>query len=445
MNDENTIVPFERPASYWVSRARKCRGRTRLSDAAPLLRQAYRQSGSDDVALELAGAYCAMECYSAARRVLAQVLTQNPRCAEAYYILGVTALAQRDEGLAEDALATSLTVGGDSGFADDAQDLLNNYDWHDAPSFLRGARGETLYLQALDALRDGDVNAAALKLRKAVSRSPHPQACALLGEICLKTGKLNEACTYLLRAARIQQDNVPCALLLCEALCALDQKQTACVLLSAVSGSCETHAQMALLSEACCEAGHPEIAKDRLEKALKLAPQSNDLMLILAAVRRFEGDMEGAQRLLHTILTRDPEDCDAVSALKLLKVRPIPFERPRMDDGLSALCARPAYLGDAALKRLIHGLTISTDGALSYSSIVKLVTHAWSRMNKLQRKTCDTSRLNLWPRAFYLYLMEKAGETPDEEPPLYKGVRYRRQVQRMLKYLKKNEAWSEIK
>lgn len=442
--ERNKVVPFERPAAYWVSRARKCRGRTRLSDAAPLLRQAYRQSGSDDVALELAAAYCAMECYSAARRVLTEVLSRSPNCAEAYYVLGVTALAQQDERLAEDALATSLTVGGDSSFADDAQDMLNNYPWHDEHVWPRGSRGETLYFQALDALAAGDADGAVCNLQKALKRSPAPRSAALLGELCLKSGKYNQACALLLYAARMDGSNIPCALLLCQTLCEMAQMEAAKLLLKSLSGNCVTHAQLALFAQVCCRAGCAELAVKRLEEALKAAPQSNDLLLILAAVRRATGDMEGARRLLHTILSRDAEDADAAAALKLIKARPIPFERARGEDILQNLCARKPISGDAALRRLVHGMTISLDGALSYQAVKKLVSHAWEHMNETQKKRCDTSRLNLWPRAFYRYLLETAGEK-SPPPALYEGHKYERQVRRMARFIKNNEAWSEIK
>ena len=444
MNDEHKVVPFERPAAYWVSKARKCRGRTRLTDAAPLLRQAYRQSGEDDVALELVGTYCAMECYSAAHRVLAQVLEKNPNCAEAYYLLGVSALSQRQEALAEDALATSLIIGRDSAFADDAQDLLSTYAWHDEPHPPRSARAETLYAQALQYLNAGNVEAAAKRLDKSLRRGFTPRASALLGEIFLRAGGYAPASALLMHALMADRMNIPYAMLLGEAFSGMKMPDMAEKVLAAAAPMCQTHAELAQLAQTCAQIGCPEIASAQLEEALKLAPQSNDLLFILAALRSATGDMAGAKSLLHTILMRDPEDVDAISALQMIKFRPVPFVRARVDNELAALCARKPVQGDAALKRLLHGLTISMNGDLSYATIEALVGYAWQRMNPIQKKQCDTDRQNLWPRAFYQYLCEKAG-LKKRRPALYKGKRYARRVRRMLRFIKSKEAWSEIK
>ncbi len=444
MSDEHKVVPFERPAAYWVSKARKCRGRTRLTDAAPLLRQAYRQSGEDDVAMELVGTYCAMECHSAAHRVIAQVLEKNPRCAEAYYMLGLSALSQQQEALAEDALATALMLGRDSAFADDAQDILSSYAWHDEPHPPRGARAETLYAQALRYLNAGNTEKAAEYLRKSLCRGFTPRASALLGEIFLRVRGYAAASALLLRALAADRMNIPYALLLSEAFFGMNMQEMAQKVLSSAAPLCQTHKELALLAEVCVRLGRPQIASERLEQALRTAPQSNDLLFILAALRSATGDFMGAKSLLHTILMRDPEDADAISALKMIKFRPVPFNRIGLEEELAALCARKPVRGDAALKRLLHGLTISLNGDLSYATIETLVGYAWRRMNPIQKMHCDMSRQHLWPRAFYQYLCEKAG-LKRRRPALYRGKGYGRRVRRMLRFIKSKEAWSEIR
>ena len=69
MPERDNIIPFERPAGYWVRRARRLQDRDRLPEASAMLREAYRQSKDEKIALELAETNCGMGSYAAARRI----------------------------------------------------------------------------------------------------------------------------------------------------------------------------------------------------------------------------------------------------------------------------------------------------------------------------------------------------------------------------------------
>ena len=447
MNElNNNVVPFERPASYWVSRARKCRGRSRLPDAAKMLRQAYLSEQDDGVAVELAAAYIAMGCLSAAERVLYTVLKRSPNCAAAYYHIAMCAFLRHDERLAEDALCKCLHADAFSPYADDAQDMLNNYDWHDEPVRPRSARALAMYDQALDALEEGDTPLATERLSKSLSHTGTPKAFALLGELCLTAGRPKEAFAYISAALKGDMSNVTTALLWCRAVYeATAEKQVVRLMLKALQGSLDTYAQWALYARECCATKNAPMAARALEDAVRGAPQSTELMYILAAVMRASGDTERAKKLLDTILTIDPEDYDARVALKRMPYFSFPFERQRpYDADIAALCAREEITGDARFKRLVHGLTISLGGALSYGAVRKMAACAWARMNEKQRKLCDRSRDDLWPRAFNRYLRKVAG-LGDARAPLYREKRGARRVRRMELFIRAKQTWGDVR
>ena len=444
-NNDN-IVPFSRAPAYWVRRARKHQNGDRLQEASVLLRKAYRQTGDEKIALELAGLYCQMGSYSAARRLSEELLSRDASCAGAYYILGVASLAFDDERLADDALATCMIRDRDGLYAEKAQDLLSDYVWRQDPVFPRSARAEVLHLQALDSLWDGDWKKAERLLLRAVRQGKRPQADTLLGENYLRQGRVREALPLLQRAARKLPGRPTQRLLLAQALCAAGARGLAEAWLMKTLPLCESIPELVLAAESCLYAGLKGPFLRRLREVSHEMPLSNDLLYLKAAVYADTFDFERAVRLMMLILKRDPDDPDAADALRTLGLSPVPLDRRQVSPFVYSLCARPPIRGDAALKRLAHGLTISLGGAMSWPSVLKWTESGWARLNPTQKKYLDRDSFFTWQQAFYLWLREKSGDRYlSRVSPLFKGHTRARRVRRMLRFLRSQENWRRIK
>ena len=446
MPEKDNIVPFERPAGYWVRRARRLQDRDRLPEATAMLREAYRQSRDGKIALELAEANCGMGSYAAARRIAEDLLERDPDCAGAYYIIGLVSLAYDDEHLADDALATCMSRDRSGEYADKAQNLLNDYLWRIDPVFPRSARAEALHAQALDALWDGRNERAEKLLVRAVRQGKRPQAETVLGEMYLRRGQIRDALKLFQRAQKKLPGRPTQRLLLAQALCAGGWTALAGEWLKKTVPLCQSVPELALAAESCLYAGRKDLIIRRIREVQKELPLSNDLEYLLAAVCADTWDFDRAVRHLMIILNRDPDDRDALAALRVIGLGPVPLDRPSVASFVYDLCARPPVRGDAALKRLAHGLTISLGGALGWKTVWKMTESAWERLNPLQRSICDRDRDCCWQNAFYLWLRDRsgAGWLP-KKPALYRKSRQKKRVRRLLRYIKKQENWRRIK
>ncbi|MBQ8082083.1 MAG: hypothetical protein IJ240_09345 [Clostridia bacterium] len=445
MTERSNIVPFERSAAFWMSRARRARHNRRPAEALPMLREAYRQTGSDEVALEMAENYCDMGCWSAARRIAEDILLRRPELAGAYYVLGVASLALSDERLADDALATCLSKGGDSPYADDAQRLLSEFPWAEEKRVPRGARAEALRLQAQDAILDGDLPKARALLTRACRTGKSPAADAIYGEMLLRSGDDEGARRLLTRALRRGTQSPAGLLLLAEAWASIartdpqrkqEAEKRALRALRAGLNACETPPELALAAEACVYAGRRNLILRRLLAELRAHPRSNDLKYILACVYANTGDYLPAGRYLISVLDQDPDDRDARAALCLVGLGLIPFDRQPAGRAAAQACARPPVTGDAAFKRLAHGLTISLGGVLTYREVCDRVLPVWQRMNGRQRRHCDRARDWLWPNAIYTCLTMEQEYAPFE-PALYPVRGRAKQLSRMIRWILK--------
>ena len=446
MPERDNIIPFERPAGYWVRRARRLQDRDRLPEASAMLREAYRQSKDEKIALELAETNCGMGSYAAARRIAEDLLSRDPNCAGAYYIIGLVSLAYDDERLADDALATCLNKDRSGVYAEKAQALLNDYIWRIDPVFPRAARAEVLHAQALDALWDGKRERAEQLLTRAVRQGKRPQAETMLGEMYLRRGQVKEALRLFQKAERKLPGRPTQRLLLAQALCAGGRPGLAAEWLKKTLPMCESIPELALAAESCLYAGRKDLILRRIREVQKELPLSNDLEYLLAAVCADTWDFDRAVRHLMIILNRDPEDGDALAALRVIGLGPVPLDRPPVASFVYDLCARPPVKGDAALKRLAHGLTISLSGALGWRTVWKMTENAWSHLSPLQRSVCDRDRDCCWQNAFYLWLRERSGvRWLPQKAALYRKSRQVRRVRRMKRYIEKQENWRRIK
>ena len=386
----NNLVPFSRTPDYWMTRAGKRKNNAERSTAGFLYRQAFEQSHKTDIALNMAENYYQMGCFSASRRIAAEVLQNNPDDAQAFYWLGLTALEAKDEELAEQALALALKKGWDLPLADAVQDLLTDYPWTEPPTFRRSQRAWSLYERALSCFHVGDYVHAEAFLRKSVRRGICPEAHALLGEMLFCRAKYAESLPYLRHALTFMPDksSLWCLLAQCAYALGLNEESEKAF---AKALSLTNNAQEWGFAAATGVFLHdPDRVRAALKQARRNAPESNDLLYVSAALEANSGHLTEAVRYLNAILNRDPDDRDTKAALCLIGYGALPYCRFIDDSELvDTICSEPPLTGDRALVRLIHGLTISLGGAVAYREVSDLVSLLWGRMNPLQRSLCD--------------------------------------------------------
>ena len=83
--------------TYWLGRARRTTGPKRLAEKTLFYRKALETLPSEITRLELAETYYRMQCYDAADALILDVLDKDPSAGQAWYLLGLTALARGDE------------------------------------------------------------------------------------------------------------------------------------------------------------------------------------------------------------------------------------------------------------------------------------------------------------------------------------------------------------
>ncbi len=431
----SNLVPFDRSPDYWMMRAGKRKNDAQNSLAGFLYRQAFEQTKQSAIALRMAENYYQMGCYSAARRIAVELLQHDSSNAQAYYWLGMSALRTKDEELGEQALALALKKGRALPLADDIQDLLSDYPWTEPSTYRRSQRAWSHYQRALEELRGGDLLKVEMRLRLALRRGICPEAEALLGELLFYRKQYRQALKYLRRAAARITGQPSVWILQAQSCAAIGLHEQAASAFSKALSLTRTSREWGIAAAAASFMNCTDTVRKALKTALRNAPESNDLLYVLAATEANSGRVQEAVRCFNVILDRDPDDRDARLALCILGLGPVPFCRVTNDDALvDELCAEPPLRGDPALLRLIRGLTISMGGAASYQEVSGLAECLWQYLSPLQKRLCD--RQSLWPNAFYLTLCRHFGinDLP-EQAALWPFRRYKRRVQRMYRYL----------
>ena len=399
------IVPFSREPDYWLMRAGKRKNNAEHVRAGLLYRQAFGQSGSPEIALRIAENYVQMGCYAAARRTALSVIRDHPSSAPAYYWLGVTALAERNEELAEQLLYQALKKGRRMPLADTVQDLLNDYAWDEPLEYARSQRARCLYQRALQQLQKNDLKAAESTLRKALRRGLCPEADALLGELLLYQKRFPESQFYLRRSLKYLPDQPAIWLVYARCSDLLGQSLEASRAFTKALSLIQTPNEWGMAAAAGLMIRCPDRVREAMQEALRREPDSNDLRYVLGALEANTGHMEAAIRLFNQILYVDPDDRDAKAALCILGFGPVPFQRIPDDAQLLRMLAEPpAPATDAALQRLAHGVTVSLGGAVSYKNVRYLTRMIWGHMSPLQRRLCDCQPF--WPNAVYQTILQ---------------------------------------
>ena len=431
----DNLVPFERTPEYWIKRAKKRKNNSEHSLAGFLYRQAFEQSRQSDIAMQMAENYFQMGCYSAVRRIALDQLQITSRDPQALFWLGMTALEQKDEDLGERALSLALKSGPDLPIADHIQDLLSDYAWTEPKTFRRSERAWCLYQRALDKLYSGNLDATENLLRRAITRGICPEAEALLGELLLNRKEYSESVSHIKAALEHIEDNSSIWLLLAQGCYAENRPDEANDAFFKALSLTTTAWEWSIAAAAAFFINCADVVRDAVKTALKNAPESNDLLYVLAAIEANSGHVTEAIRCLNILLNRDPDDRDAKMALCVLGFGPVPFCRIPDDTMIvNQIITEAPLTGDRALIRLIHGLTISLGGAASYHDVSVLTSILWNHMNPLQRFLCD--RRSDWPNAFYNTLCRcfRIEDLP-ETAALWPNRHHRRRIQRMSRYL----------
>lgn len=408
MNEgRRVVVPFERPAAYWATRARRHDTPARRPDAARLMRKALEKSGDPRIALELSRMYADMECHTAAERCLAAAAARGGLTGDICFGIGCCALNRGEESLAEEALEQSLRLSPGGIHGEQAQDLLETYPWQNDDLPPRGARGETLLQHAQRALTAGDMGKARALAKKAWQKSHSPRIALLLGALLSP----NRAVIFLSWACRKMNTQQQPYLMLALACFYAGQNEKAYESLMMAYLMCGPYHQAEKFCAAAWEMGLPDLALSLVEMRLAAAPASVDYLRLKYLSLKKMGQDEKAARALSALLELDPDDGMG------LWYRRHPHDtgyQPGKAMLLHALgnqiFALPPRLKKGPLNRLLHLMAVMLEGQVEQKVIYRLLPPVWKRLPPAEKRACDEERHPHYPLSFWLYLLLRTGQ-----------------------------------
>ena len=405
--NRRTVVPFERSAAYWATRARRHYRPERLPDAARLMRKALEKSGNAGLALELAQIYAGMGCYTAAERCLVRAAARGGLTGGVCFALAQCALNRGREELAEDALEASLRLDPAGLWADRAQELLETYPWPQGEYLPRGARSETLCRLARQRLAEGRQKEAFSLARRAWEKKRSYETAMLMGAL-LPPGP---AIPYFSFAARRRRGRMQPWLLLSRA-CYLEKRgREAHESLARARRLCDTISQAEAFCQAAWEQREWVQALALIQSRLRRLPASVDWLRLKYVTLKRAGNEEGANRALETLLEADPDDAAG------LWYRRHPGEKKLYSGGLTLLdaleCqieALPRRLTPGPLNRLLHLMVMVLMEDVEPEVIYRLLPPLWRRLPPLEKRLCDEQWRGHYPLAFALHLLLATGQ-----------------------------------
>ena len=402
-----TVVPFERPAAYWATRARRHYTPAKLPDAARLLRKALEKSGDPAMALELAQIYASMECHTAAERYLVQAVARGGLTADACFAIGCCALNRGEEALAERALEACLRLDPNGSYAEQAQGLLETHAWYQDEVLPLGARGEALYLRARRALSAGDTQHARELALQAWEKSRSCQTAMLVGGLSAP----REAIPFLRYAVHHLPGEQRPRLLLAQACFMAGCREEARRHLLLARMFCSTIAQAEAFCAVAWETDQAELALAFVMERLESAPASVDyLRLKYLSLKRLK-DEEGAQRALQTLLDIDPDDDAGLWYRRHPQEVRFYAGRLALLTALSAqVCALPPRLKPGPLNRLLHCMVIMLADYMDAPVIYRFLPPLWRRLSPLEKRACGIPSSSHYTASIALYLLLCAGK-----------------------------------
>jgi len=389
MTGRRVVVPFERPAAYWLFRARRHDTPEKKPAAAKMLRKALETTGDPVTARELTRVYLDMGCFTAAERCLARAVTRDGLTGEQCFLIGCCALNRGETALAEDALDLCQRLDPDGDCADQAQDLLEGMPY-DREETARGhARSEMMVFFARDALARGDEKAARAWAEKAWKRGRSAQTALLMG--ALRGGK--EGLPYFRFAAKHMPGALQPRLLLMLSSREAGQKKLFLQAMKEARGVCRSISDCEQFCAAAWEAGAAGEALQMVTQRLEEMPASVDFLRLKYLCLKRLKDESGARRTLETLLDIDPDDAAG------LWYRRHPEEK-RLYEGRKVLLAVlgaymravPPRLRYGRLNRLLHWLTMALRDEVDVDTVYRLAAPLWKHMPEREKQRSEESR-----------------------------------------------------
>ena len=429
-----TVVPFERPAAYWATRARQHYARrgqspARMPDAARLMRKALEKSGDPAMALELARIYMGMGCFTAAERYLIRASARGGLTGGVCFSIGCCALNRGDEDLADDALEMSLRLDPDGPDAESAQELLEMRTYFPPQAAPRSARGQTLCRFSRRAFAAGN-QAEALRLAKrAWEKAPLPQTALWLGTLL----PLSEALPYFAFAARHMPGEQEPRLLLALSCHQVGFQADARRHLLLAKAMCRGVSQAEAYCAAAWEMDQPEAALALAAESLEKYPASVDYLRLKYLSLRRMGEEAQARRALETLLEIDPDDAAGLWYRRHPEdIRPYGGRRVLLSALGHQVRTVPRRLAEGPLNRILHLMVVTLADTLEAADIYRLLPPLWRRLSPAERAACDGRKNPRYPVAFALYLLLMAGRSgPAVE--LYRAAPGKRRLLRALR------------
>lgn len=402
------VVSFDRPASYWVERARRHLTPERLPDAARLMRKALATRHEPALQLELARIYLGMACYTAAERCLLQAVSLGGLTGSACFLIGECALAGDDEDLAQRAFEWCLRLEPEGPYAPYAQDYLTDYAWSQGEYLPHGARSEYHCRRAQRALSRGDVETARRWADKAWRQGKSCQAALLMGALA----EPGEAMTYFDFAARRRPGEYQPLLLLAHAAHLSGDARRAresmarALPLCCGLGQCEAFCMMAW------QLGEYDLALQLVEGRLKAAPAGADYWRLKYLTLKYMRREDEAVRALETALEMDPEDA-AAQWYRVHSEDLRPYEGRNLllnalNKGLSLIPLPREKSG--LLNRALHLMVMTLYQDLDAETIYRLLPPLWRKLSPAEKAVCDERENPAYPMALALYLLLAAGQ-----------------------------------
>ena len=425
---KRVVVPFDRSAAYWRSRARRHDTPEKRPAAVKLLRKALEKTGDADTALELARLYLAMDCTTAAERYLVRAVARGGLTGEACYLIGCCALNREQEDLAEEAFDACQRVDPDGDWADRAQDALENYPWSWQPAKKRQARSQALCRQAQAALLRGRVEEGRVLAQRAWNKGKSAQAALLMGAM----QKPQAALPYFRRAAREAPWDIRPVMLLAMAAAQVGDEEHLAQYMMQGQMLCRGLSSCEKYCAAAWDAGAEEYALALVNGLLEKAPCSVDLLRLKYLCMKRLGAGADAQRVLETLLDLDPDDAAGLWYRRHPEETDLYMGRQMMLPVLSfQLRAIPQRLRYGRLNRLLHWLVMALRDVAEPEDIYRLAVPLWRRMPEGEKRACDGGAPH-YSLCLALYVMIVTGhrERADE---LYRTAPGKKRVRRTLR------------
>ena len=431
-SERKNVVPFERPAAYWVSRAKRHDTPAKMPGAAQLMRKALEKDHDPDTAVELARMYLNMGCVTAAERLLLKAAGWGGLTGDVCFYTACCALEQEDENLAQQALDACLRLSPESALADRAQELLETYPWAWEEPLPRGARSECLCLRARAQVTGGQTALAYETLKKAWKRGKSADAAMLLGTLERDAFK---RVMYFLYAQRRQPKSLRPRLLLIRALHQAGRTESVPALLLQAAPMCENVSQAEFFCAAAWDTGYSEAAQTLLDKKLAQNPFSVDLMRLQYLTCKRMGQEKKAQALLSRMRSIDPEDAAALRyARDIGDVSP--DEHRMVYLVLLSLPLRliPGRLREGPLNRTLHLMTLGMQDRMSEKEVYHYLPPLWRRLPLRERQAADDQDPAVLA-AMSAFLLWQTGRQ-DEAKQLLLSIPQKRYIRRkVIRYL----------